>query len=130
MSQIPAGARQELLVSVTSENAISFLENENARVLATPWLIAYMEWAARDAVKPYLLDGQDTVGTHVNIRHLAATPIGMKLRFQAEVIEATERRVSFRVDAWDEKEKIGEGTHERAIIDIARFAQRIRTKRP
>jgi predicted thioesterase len=89
-----------------------------------------MEWAARDAVKPYLLDGHDTVGTHVNIRHLAATPIGCKARFKAEVIEVTDRRVRFQVDAWDEKDKIGEGTHDRAIIDISRFAQRLRTKRP
>jgi fluoroacetyl-CoA thioesterase len=129
MPAIPIGAKLERLVAVTDENSISFLGHPDARVLATPWLIAHLEWAARDAVKPYLSDGQDTVGTHVNVAHLAATPIGMEARFYAEVTAADDRRVTYRVEAWDEKDKIGEGTHERAIIDIDRFAKRVRAKR-
>ncbi len=130
MPAIPIGAKMERHVAVTDENAISFLGQPEARVLATPWLIANMEWAARDAVKPYLSDEQDTVGTQVNVAHIAATPIGMQAHFHAEVTAADHRRVSFRVEAWDDKEKIGEGTHERAIINVARFAQRVRSKRP
>jgi fluoroacetyl-CoA thioesterase len=130
MPAIPIGAKMERHVEVTDENAISFLGSDDARVLATPWLIANLEWAARDAVKPYLSDGQDTVGTQVNVAHLAATPIGMHAHFHAEVTAAEGRRVTYRVEAWDDQEKIGEGTHERAIIDIERFAQRVRSKRP
>jgi len=129
MTAIPIGAKLERHVQVTDEYAISFLGREDARVLATPWLIAHLEWAARDAVKPYLSDGQDTVGTQVNVAHLAATPLGMHARFYAEVTAVTDRRVTYRVEAWDDKEKIGEGTHERAIINIDRFAERVRSKR-
>ena len=130
MPDIPVGAKGESKVSVTSENAISFLGNAEARVLATPWLIAYLEMTARNVVKPYLLDGEDTVGTHVNVKHLAATPLGMQARFEVEVTAISGRRVSFQVTAWDERDKIAEGTHERAIIDIARFVDRLQTKRP
>ena len=126
---IPIGTSGDRLVPVTEENATSFLGSESARVLATPWLIAYLEMTARDSVKPFLLDGQDTVGTQVNIRHLAATPIGMQARFQTEVICIEGRRVEFRVEAWDDQDKIAEGTHERFIIDIDRFAAGLEKKR-
>jgi predicted thioesterase len=76
-----------------------------------------------------LLDaGHDTVGTHVDVRHLAATPMGMTVTFKAEVIGVEGRRITFRVEARDEKEKCGEGTHERAIINIARFAAKMQGK--
>jgi len=129
MPDIPIGARGSTNILVTSEFAISFLENEQARVLATPWLIMHLEITARDTVKPYLLDGWDTVGTHVNVAHLAATPMGMHARFHAEVLSVNGGRVLFRVEAHDEKEKIAEGTHERFIVDIARFATRVQAKK-
>jgi len=88
-----------------------------------------MEITARNTVKPHLLDGQDTVGTQVNVRHLAATPIGMQVRFYAEVLSVEGQRVLFKVEAHDEKEKIGEGTHERFIVDVGRFATRLQAKR-
>lgn len=128
MPDIPVGARGESKVSVTTDNAISFLDHNEARVLATPWLIAYLELTSRNLVKPFLLDGQDTVGTQVNVRHLAATPVGMEATFSSEVIAAEERRITFRVEAWDERDKIAEGTHERAVIDVARFAARVQSK--
>ena len=74
------------------------------------------------------MPGHDTVGTHVNVAHLAAAPIGMTVTFTAEVIRVDGRRVEFKVEAFDEKEKIGEGTHERAIINIAKFAARLAEK--
>ena len=129
MNLIPVGTRAESQLLVTTDVAISFLETEEARVLGTPWLILHMEITARNAVKPYLLDGQDTVGTQVNVAHLAATPLGMQARFYAEVLSVDERRVLFKVEAYDEKEKIGEGTHERFIVDVARFATRVQAKK-
>jgi fluoroacetyl-CoA thioesterase len=129
MPDIPIGARHTFDVVVTNDNAISFLGREDARVLATPWLIMYLEMTSRDAVKSFLLDTEDTVGTQVNVRHLAATPIGMKARFFSEVTGLNGRRVEFRVEAWDDRDKIAEGTHERFIVDIPRFAERLNAKR-
>ena len=129
MATIPIGTRGEERVLVTAEYAISFLNQESARVLSTPRMIGFMEWTCRNTVFPLLDPGHDTVGTEVNVRHLAATPIGMTVRFTAEVVGVTDRRVQFRVEAWDDREKVGEGTHERAIIDVARFASRLATKK-
>src|ERR1035437_8448503 len=93
-----------------------------------PIMIGFMEMTCRNTVLPLLDAGYDTVGTHVNVAHLAASPIGMSVTFTAEVIRVDGRRVEFRVEARDEKEKIGEGTHERAIINIAKFATRLAQK--
>jgi predicted thioesterase len=125
---IPIGTRGEQKRLVTTENAISFLGMEGARVLSTPQMIGLMEWTCREAVQPLLDAGYDTVGTHVNVAHLAGAPIGMTVTFTAEVLAVTDRRVQFRVEARDEKEKIGEGTHERAVINIAKFATRLAEK--
>jgi fluoroacetyl-CoA thioesterase len=129
MKDIPIGTRGEQKILVTTEVAINFLGLEGARVLSTPHMIGYMERTCRDTVLPLLDAGYDTVGTHVNIAHLAAAPMGMAVTFQAEVTAVLERRIQFRVEAWDEKEKIGEGTHERAIINIAKFATRLAQKK-
>jgi len=128
MAEIPVGTKGESQLLVTSENAINFLGMEGARVLSTPRMIGQMEWTCRQAVQPLLDAGHDTVGTHVNVAHLAAAPLGMTVRFTAEVIAVDGRRISFRVEAWDEKEKIGEGTHERTVINVARFATRLAEK--
>ena len=129
MANIPIGTKGEQKLLVTSEVAINFLGMEGARVLSTPHMIGYMERTCRDTVLPLLDPGYDTVGTHVNVAHLAAAPIGMSVTFTAEVIGVAERRVQFRVEAWDEKEKIGEGTHERAIINVAKFATKLAAKK-
>lgn len=97
-------------------------------VLSTPRMISRMEHAAHTAILPYLAAGQTTVGTVVNVRHLGATPVGMKTRFRAELLEVDRRRLRFKVEAWDEVEKIGEGEHERFIIDVARFSERLAKK--
>jgi len=129
MSDIPLGVSGESTLQVSEKFAISFLGNEAARVLATPWLIMHLEITARDTVKPYLLDGEDTVGTQVNVSHLAATPIGATARFRAEILGVDGRKITFRVEAWDDRDKIAEGTHERAVINVAKFAQRVTAKR-
>lgn len=129
MPNITIGAKGEKKLLVTNEIAISFLGLEGARVLATPEMIRAMEHTCRDLVLPMLDPGYDTVGTHVNVSHLAAAPLGMAVTFQAEITGIDERRVQFNVVAWDEKEKIGEGTHERTIINIAKFATRLAEKK-
>jgi predicted thioesterase len=129
MPNIPIGTRAEQKLLVTSETAITFLGAEGPRVLSTPHMIGRMELTCRDAVLPFLEAGFDTVGTHVDVYHLAAAPIGAVVTFTAEVAAVDGRRLQFRVEAWDEKEKIGEGTHERAIINVAKFAARLAEKR-
>jgi fluoroacetyl-CoA thioesterase len=125
---IPIGEKGERKILVTTEVAINFLGLEGARVLSTPNMIKFMEWTCRETVQPHLEQGYDTVGTHVNVAHLAAAPMGMAVTFKAEVTGVTDRRVQFRVEAWDEKEKVGEGTHERAVINVAKFATRLAEK--
>lgn len=129
MAEIPVGTKAEKRLLVTPEVAVDFMGLEEARVLGTPYLIGYLEMTAHDAVQPLLEAGYDTVGTHVDVRHLAATPIGMAVTFRAEVIAVNERRITFRVEAYDEKEKIAEGTHERFIIHVGRFAAKVQAKR-
>src|SRR4051812_45128210 len=117
MANVPVGSVGVEKTLVTSEIAVDFLGLEDARVLGTPCMIGLMEMTARNLIKQFLGEGFDTVGTRVDVRHLAATPIGMCVTFRAEVLEASDRRVLCRVKARDEKEVVGEGTHERAIID-------------
>ncbi len=122
MHTIPVGTKGESQIEVTSDIAITFLDIEDARVLSTPRMIGLMEKTCRDSVLPLLESGYDTVGTHVNVAHLAAAPMGSRVTFRAEVIGVSDRRVEFRVEASTEQEKIGEGTHQRTIINVARFA--------
>ena len=128
MANIPIGTKGESSLVVTPEIAVNFLGLEGARVLGTPFLIAHLEMTARDSVKPLLADGFDTVGARVDVRHLAATPLGMRVTFRSELIGIEDRRLLFRVEAFDEKDKISEGNHERAIINVAKFAARVQAK--
>jgi predicted thioesterase len=129
MNPIGAGLKGERKLLVTSEVAVDFLGPEEARVLGTPWLIGLLELTARDSVKPYLQGGEDTVGTEVSVRHLAATPMGMAVTLHSEVLEVADRRIKFRLEAFDEREKIAEGTHERYVINVAKFATRLAAKK-
>jgi predicted thioesterase len=129
MADIPIGAKHEEILVITSDVAISFLGLEGARVLSTPHMIGYMERTCRNLVLQFLDPGYDTVGTHVDVRHMAAAPLGATVKFHAEVIGVQERRVDFRIEASDEKEKIGEGTHERTVINVARFAEKMAAKK-
>jgi len=129
MNAIPVGTTGNHPLLVTPEVAIDFLGDEEARVLSTPHMIAYMEWASRNAIKPFLDENEDSVGTTVNIRHLGATPVGMSVQFTAKVIEVSDRRVLFHVEARDERELVGEGTHERFVVNIPKFIARLAAKR-
>jgi fluoroacetyl-CoA thioesterase len=99
-------------------------------VFATAQMIAFVEWVCVHALAPYLTPDQRSVGTRVEMTHLAATPIGMHVTAEAELVEIDGRRVRFRVSCRDQIEGIGEGFHERMIIDHARFMQRLASKRP
>jgi predicted thioesterase len=125
-------------VGLVGEFKMTVLESDTARfsggetlpvVFSTPRMISRMEHTAHLTVLPHLTDTQTTVGTIVNVRHLAATPVGMEVRFRAEVLEVEGRRLRFKVEAWDALEKIGEGEHERFIIDRGRFNERLEKKR-
>ena len=129
MQEIPAGTTGEHHLLVTPEVAIDFIGHDEARVLATPWMIAYMEMTARNAIQPLLDENEDSVGTIVNVKHLAASPVGMSVRFSARVTGVDGRRVYFDVEAWDEVEKIGEGTHERFVVNVPKFISRLALKR-
>jgi predicted thioesterase len=129
MNAIPIGTAGAHRLLVTPEVCVDFLGDEEARVLSTPHLIGHMEWAARNAIKPFLGEDEDSVGTLVNIRHLAATPVGMSVEFTATVVEVAGRRVLFRVEARDEKELAGEGTHERFVVSVPRLAAKLAAKR-
>lgn len=99
------------------------------KVFATPMMIALMEQTCNESVTPYLEAGQGTVGTHINVSHCAATPVGMKVWCDSDLIDVDRRRLTFKVTAFDEKGLIGEGTHERFIIDTAKFQQKTNEKR-
>ncbi len=128
MGEIVAGSMRQERVLVTPDRAIDFLGVESARVLSTPHLVGLLEMVCRNLLVSFLPSGQDSVGTHVDLRHLAATPIGMQVTLRAEIISVDGRRVRFRIEARDEQEKIAEGTHERFVMDIERFASRMETK--
>jgi fluoroacetyl-CoA thioesterase len=123
------GLKGEITLIVEEQHTAAAYGSGLVPVLSTPHLVALLESAAKEAVQPYLQEGQSTVGTLVNIRHLAATPIGMQVRATAELLSVEGRRLRFHVEAWDEQEKIGEGEHERFIIDWARFMARVSQKR-
>jgi predicted thioesterase len=128
VANIQIGATHEEKLPVSQEVAIDFMGLEGARVLSTPNMILGLERASRNAVLPMLDPGYDTVGTHVDVYHLAATPVGMTVTFRTEITSVDDRRVNFKVEAFDEKEKIAEGTHQRFIVNAARFAARVQEK--
>lgn len=115
-------AQVEKVVS-EDDTAVRF-GSGGVRVFATPMMIALMESAALNTVDPYLGEDLATVGLSLNVKHLAATPVGMKVTAKAELVSIEEKKLTFRVESYDEQEKIGEGTHERYIIRLSRFLER------
>ena len=100
------------------------------KVLATPVLVSLMEEAALIAVEGLLPQGHQTVGTRLDITHVAATPVGLHVVAHAELTKVDGRRLTFRIWADDERDRIGEGTHERIVVDVARFDARAQEKAP
>ena len=129
MRKIPVGAKGSFDLIVNPEHlANRFKDAMLPPVLATPIMIMMMENAALNAIKPYLDASESALGTRVDVRHLAATPVGRRVTANAEVIAVDGRRIEFRIDATDGIEQIGTGVHERMIIDRAKFAERLKTK--
>lgn len=125
---IEPGLRGEISLVVGEEHTAARFGAGGVRVLGTPMMIGLMENAAFSALQKLLPEGQSSVGTRVDIRHLAATPVGMKVTATAELLEVDGRRLLFRVEARDERELIGEGQHERFIITLDRFLARVNEK--
>lgn len=125
---IQPGMTREDSFPITMENSAIHIGSGSSRVLATPWMIAFMERVSHRLLTCCLPEGYSSVGTHLDVHHLAATPIGATIRVKAEVLSLDGNHVYFSIEAWDEQEKIGEGKHERVIIDEARFLKRVERK--
>jgi len=129
MRPIPVGAKGSYTLQVKPAHlANQFKDAALPPVFATPMMVTAMENAALNAVRGYLDPGETAVGTLVNVRHLAATPTGHRIVADAEVTKVDGRRIEFRVTARDETEEIGNGTHERVVVDMARLGQRLKAK--
>jgi fluoroacetyl-CoA thioesterase len=126
--KLQRGMTGEAVTMVTHENTAAAIGAGGVEVFGTPMLIALMENASWEAVVDALDEGYVTVGTHVNISHLAATPLGQQVRANAELIEINERRLIFNVVAYDERQKVGEGQHERTIVNLERFLGRVKAQ--
>jgi predicted thioesterase len=124
LEKVTAGMRAEKLVTVTPEMTVRHVVPGMPVVYGTPMMILHMEMAAGSAVQPLLPAGHVSVGMMVNIRHLAATPVGRTVRAIARVVAVEARSVLFEVQAWDGNRKIGDGTHRRGVVDVAEFERR------
>ena len=113
---------------VGDEHTAPSIGSGKVRVLATPVMINLIEAAALDAVERLLPAGTQSLGTHLDVHHIAATPVGMRVTAVAEVVAVDQRKVSFRVEARDEREVIGHGTHERVVVNVAKFDLRVQKK--
>ncbi|MEP7032254.1 MAG: thioesterase family protein [Pseudolabrys sp.] len=130
MSAIPVGAKGTYSLRVMPGHlANQFKDAMLPQVFATPMMVTAMENAALNAIRDYLDPGESAVGTAVNIRHLAATPVGHRVTAEAVVTKVDGRRVEFTVSAHDELEEIGNGTHERMVVDMGRIAAKLETKK-
>ncbi len=98
-------------------------------VFATAFMVGLIEWAAIEAIRPHLEDGEGSVGTHIDVSHISATPIGMCVTAYVELLSVEGRRLKFKVSCRDERDLIGEGTHNRVVIDRAKFNARLHTKK-
>jgi fluoroacetyl-CoA thioesterase len=129
MRQIPLGTKGTFTLRVRPEHlANRFKDAMLPQVLATPVMIMVMENAALNALKPFLEANESAVGTEIDVRHLAATPVGHDVRAEAEVIKVAGKRIVFKVSASDEIEEIGNGTHQRVVIDLESFNERLAKK--
>jgi len=125
MLELRFGAMREETITVGHENAITFLGQDGPRVLSTPHMIGYMERTCRNLALSMLEPGHDTVGTHVNVSHCAAAPMGAVVTFHAELASAEKNRMNFKVSARSGETVIGEGEHQRAIVNVKSFASRV-----
>jgi fluoroacetyl-CoA thioesterase len=129
MRQIPLGTKGAFTLRVLPEHlANRFKDAMLPQVLATPVMVLIMENAALNAIRPFLAADESAVGTAIDVQHLAATPVGHEVRAEAEVTRVEGKRIEFRVSANDEMEEIGNGTHQRIVIDLGAFNERLARK--
>jgi fluoroacetyl-CoA thioesterase len=127
-ANIPIGATAEHFIDVTHEMTVAHFVEGMPAVYGTPIMIFHMEKTAGAAITPHLPDGWISVGVLVNVKHLAATPVGARVTVRAEVIAVADGTVTFKVEAHDGIDKIGEGSHVRAAVEMARFLKRVEAK--
>jgi fluoroacetyl-CoA thioesterase len=126
MRQIPLGTKGTFTLRVLPEHlANQFKDAMLPEVLATPVIIMAMENAALNAMRPFLEPDESAVGTEIDVRHLAATPVGQTVRAEAEVIGTAGKQIAFKVSARDETDEIGNGTHQRTVINLPSFNERL-----
>jgi len=128
MDALKPGLRGRAELVVGEEHTAPRVGSGRVHVLATPVMINLIEAAALDAVERLLPAGRQSLGTVLNVRHVAATPVGMRVSATAEVTSVEGRTIRFRVEARDERELIGDGTHERVVVNVAKFDQRVQRK--
>lgn len=125
---LPVGSTTISEQVVEQKDTAAAFGSGDINVFATPMMIGLMENAALNDALKHLPEGYSTVGTFVNVKHIAATPLGMTVRAEAELIEVSGKKLTYKVTAYDEKDKIGEGTHGRYIIHGASFLEKIESK--
>ena len=128
MEGLDPGLAGEIEMIVTEADTADRWGSGLVPVFGTPALVGLMEGAAVQALAQRLPPGQTSVGGRIDVRHLAPTPVGMRVRARAELLAVEGRRLEFRVEAWDEVERIGEATHERFVVDEGRFVARAKAK--
>ena len=129
MKRIPKiGETGELSFVVTEQHVIDFADEHMPAVLCTPWLIWFLEHAAREALLPLLDPDESTVGVQVDVEHFAPTPIGQRVTCAARIINTDGRLISFQLTAHDQHERIARGLHKLQVIQAVRFAGRVEAK--
>jgi predicted thioesterase len=122
------GMKKEETFIIEDKHSAMHVGSGSSRILATPWMIGFMERVAHHLLAEKLPEGYSSVGALVNIRHLAPTPVGSQVNVRAEIETIEGLKVTFKVEAWDEAGLIGSGFHERVVIDTARFLRRIENR--
>ena len=125
---ITPGLTREETFLVEEQHTAYHIGSGDEKVLGTPWMISFMERVSNRLIAEHLPEGYLSVGVHVDVRHLAATPMKATVRVRAEVLEVAKNRVRLSIAAWDSADKIGEGTHQRAVVERARFIARTMAK--
>jgi fluoroacetyl-CoA thioesterase len=128
MLDLKPGLAGRASLVVAEEHTAPRIGSGRVHVLATPVMINLFEAAALEAIERLLPAGHQSLGTVLNVRHIAATPVGMRVTASAEVVSVEGRTVRFRVEAHDERELIGDGTHERVVVNVAKFDERVQRK--
>ncbi len=128
LTRIKPGLTGTAQIIVANEHTAPFVGSGRIAVLATPVMINVIEAAALEAIEHLLPEGHQSLGTHLDVSHVAATPVGLRVTATAEVVKVEGRTITLRVEARDEVEVIGNGTHQRVVVSVARFDERVQRK--